>query len=239
LQPFFVVLEWQYPVITPMRKFIEQWKRAWRVRSFREQLVVTVPVLLISLVALRIFLEYIEHRSGVMIADPVLELLPVIDLTWITFALLCSGLVLGIATLCFRPYALVRTLRAFVVMTLLRIVYISFLPLDPPPEAIPLVDPFVQVLGSGVVLTRDLFFSGHTATMVLLALAVPWRDLKIVLSIGALAIAICDILQHVHYVIDVLTAPCFAYAAHGIAEWLTVKEPEPPKTLPSPSNRMM
>jgi len=43
-------------------------------------------------------------------------------------------------------------------------------PLDAPERLILLNDPFVQFIGSGEALTKDLFFSGHTATLFLLFL---------------------------------------------------------------------
>ena len=56
------------------------------------------------------------------------------------------------------------------------------LPFNPPPEMIPLNDPFVQFFGSGKLLTKDFFFSGHTATLFLLFLVIDKKPFKQLIS---------------------------------------------------------
>lgn len=209
-----------------MSKFTASWKQAWGIGGFRDQFVLTIPAVIVLLVVHRLFLEFIERRPGLQFADPILNFLPTVNLSWVTYALVYSGLVLGVVSLCFHPYPLLRALRAYALLLLFRIICLYFLPLAPPAGLIPLQDPIVS-LGSAVVLTRDLFFSERVAALSLVAFAIPWRDLRIVFSIGAIAVSICFLLQHVHYTIDLLAAPCFAYVSFGIAGWLTVKEPSP------------
>jgi hypothetical protein len=77
-----------------------------------------------------------------------------------------------------------------------------------------LEDPLVQVVGgASQALTRDLFFSGHTSTMFLLFLAVPGRSAKAFFLACTGAVACLVLVQHVHYAVDVLAAPPFAYVA--------------------------
>jgi membrane-associated phospholipid phosphatase len=82
---------------------------------------------------------------------------------------------------------------------------------------IPLHDPLVRLFGPGKLLTKDLFFSGHTSTLFLLALAVPGRIAKTLFVLCTAAVAFCVLAQHVHYAIDVLAAPLFAYASFRFA----------------------
>ncbi|MBC7884582.1 MAG: hypothetical protein H7X99_03860, partial [Saprospiraceae bacterium] len=82
-------------------------------------------------------------------------------------------------------------------------------------------DPVVEILFyGGDVLLKDLFFSGHTANLILVGLVVdvPW--LKRALFFFALVVGILVVLQHVHYSIDVVAAPFFAYAAYKICIFL-------------------
>ena len=112
-------------------------------------------------------------------------------------------------------------------MVLLRIAAMAVTPLEAPPGMIPLHDPLVRLFGPGRLLTKDLFFSGHTSTLFLLALAVPGRRWKAFFALCAAAVAFCVLAQHVHYAIDVLAAPLFAYASFRLAV-LARGEPESP-----------
>jgi hypothetical protein len=58
--------------------------------------------------------------------------------------------------------------------------------------------------------------------MALLAFTAQGKDLRIVFSCGAVLISALLLIQHVHYTIDVVAAPCFAYAAFGIGKSVTV-----------------
>jgi hypothetical protein len=206
-----------------MPKFISRWRNAWRIGFFRDQFLVSIAAFFIVLIVTLIFLDYVETRSGTTLGDPLLPLFPPIDLKWITYSLIYSGMLLGFVSLCLYPFDLLLAMRAFVVMMLLRITCLFLLPLDPPAGFIPLVDPFVQLPGIRPVFTRDLFFSWHTATMALFAFTAQWKDMKIIFSCTAGAVSALLLMQHAQYTIDVIAAPCFAYVAYGIAKWLTIE----------------
>jgi hypothetical protein len=188
------------------------WTEALRERRFRVRLALTLPAL-----ALARFLEWNEARSGAALPDPVLALLAPRDLTWLTFSLIYLGLALGVARLAIEPHALVLALEAYVVMVVLRIAAMWATPLEAPPGMIPLNDPLVRLFGPARLLTKDLFFSGHTATLFLLALAVPGRTWKALFALSAAAVGLSVLAQHVHYTVDVLAAPFFAYASYRVA----------------------
>jgi hypothetical protein len=71
-----------------------------------------------------------------------------------------------------------------------------------------------------VYLTKDLFFSGHTATTFLLLLYA-WRDrrLRWPMLVGHAAVVATVFLSHLHYTIDVLGAYAVAFTAFSLAEW--------------------
>jgi hypothetical protein len=196
------------------------WVEAWRDRGFRLRLALTLPALVAVLALLARFLDRVEVRPGVVLPDPVLALLTPRDLTWLTFGLIYLGILFGVARLATVPRRLVLTLQAYVVMVLFRIAVMGVTPLEAPPGMIPLLDPLVRLFGPGKVLTKDLFFSGHTSTLFLLALAVPGRRSKTLFLVCTAAVAVCVLAQHVHYTIDVLAAPFFAYASFRLARFL-------------------
>jgi membrane-associated phospholipid phosphatase len=193
------------------------WAEAWRDRRFRLRLALAVPALVAVLATLARFLTFVEARPGVVLPDPVLALLDPRDLTWLTFSLIYLGLAFGVARLARDPRALVLALEAYVLMVLFRIAAMWVTPLEAPPGMIPLHDPLVRLFGPGKLLTKDLFFSGHTSTLFLLALAVPGRRSKAFFLFCTAAVGISVLAQHVHYSIDVLAAPFFAYASFRIA----------------------
>jgi hypothetical protein len=192
------------------------WREAWRNKVMRVQIVATPFCLVLTLHALAAFLVWVEERSGARLSDPLLFAIPPRNRAWLIFATLYLALVFGLAVLAFHPRAMVIGVQAYVVMLLSRICVMYFTPLDPPADMIALRDPIIEIMGTGRILTRDLFFSGHTATLVLLLLAVPCRRFKPVLLAGAIAVAIGVLWQHVHYTVDVLVAPLFAFASHRV-----------------------
>jgi hypothetical protein len=176
------------------------------------------------------FLDRTEGRPGVVLPDPVLSLLPPRDLTWLIFGLIYLGIFFGVARLGAEPRRLVVALQAYVVMVLFRIAAMGVTPLEAPPGMIPLPDPLVRLFGPGKLLTKDLFFSGHTSTLFLLFLAVPGRRSKALFLFCTAAVAVCVLWQHVHYTIDVLVAPLFSYASFRLAVFFEKAAESPGRT---------
>ena len=197
------------------------WTEAWRSRTFRAHALVTPIALAATLNLLGHVLPWVERRTAVApLADPVLALLPPRDLTWLTFSLIYAGLIVGLARLLTRPRALVTGVQAYVVLLLLRMLAMYLTPLAAPPGMLPLRDPFAEFFTSTSLLTKDLFFSGHTSTMFLLFLAVPGREAKALFLFCTVTVGSALLWQHVHYAADVLAAPPFAYLAFHIASRL-------------------
>jgi membrane-associated phospholipid phosphatase len=91
--------------------------------------------------------------------------------------------------------------------------------LDPPTDMIALSDPLIETVATGKLLTRDLFFSGHTSTVFLMFLIARDARFKPVLLLCAFGVAAGVLLQHVHYTVDVIVAPLFAFASFRAVEW--------------------
>lgn len=203
---------------------ITSWRGALRGRVYRDQLVASVIILAITLTLTGSFLNYIGARMGAVLQDPLLSLFPPVNFKWITFSLMYSGIAFGFVSLLLYPYSLVLTLRALIVLVILRVICLYLVPLDPPVDALPLADPFIRLPGIRPVIERDLFFAWQTAILALFAFTARWKDMKIIFSLVAVAISILILLQHAHYTIDILAAPCFAYVAYSLAKWQTVQE---------------
>ncbi len=80
--------------------------------------------------------------------------------------------------------------------------------LEPPIGIIPLHDPIVDIIAyGGQVFNKDLFFSGHVATLTLFVLLEERPVMKKILILNTSIVAGLILLQRVHYTIDVISAP--------------------------------
>jgi hypothetical protein len=193
---------------------LSRWKEALHSPSFRLQLLLTVAILGILLLSYTHFLDWVELRPGVVLDDPLLASFQARKVTWIVFALIYGALVLGLGTLSARPAALLVALQSYSVVVAIRMAVMYVVPLDPPLGMIQLKDPFVQLFDTGVVLTKDLFFSGHVATVFLLFLTAQHRLLRLGFLLATVVVGAGLIWQHVHYTIDVLTAPFITFGCY-------------------------
>lgn len=192
------------------------WNTYFKTKPLLLELVLTLLFLIAVLSILARFLLFVEERSGVVLNDPLLALIPPQDLTWVIFLLIYGGLAAALTFLSKNPNHLVAALQTYIVMVVFRIIAMYLVPLEPPEGIIPLRDPLVEIFGTGQLLNKDLFFSGHTATMFIFFLTSEHRILRILFLSAAAFIAVLVIIQHVHYTIDVLAAPFFTYCSYSI-----------------------
>jgi hypothetical protein len=200
-----------------------EFREIFRNNKFKIEFFITITLLVLILVTLSNFLNFIERRNGVILNDPVLNLFDPVDLTWLTFGLIYVSLIAAIVFFSKKPQLLLLAFQSYILMIILRMIAMHLVSLNPPEKMIPLNDPLVEFFGTGQLLTKDLFFSGHTATLFLLFLLADLKSLKIFFLISTITLAISVLLQHVHYSIDVLAAPFFAYGSFKLIEKLRQK----------------
>ncbi|MFN3871822.1 MAG: phosphatase PAP2-related protein [Ignavibacterium sp.] len=199
------------------------WKEFISSKQNRVELISTLVFLSVVLFTLTRFLLYVESRNGFSFEDPLLKLFEPIDLTWLTFTLIYGSIITAIIYLISKPEKLLFTIQLYTLMVVVRIISMWLLPLNPPDKMITLVDPFVEFFGTGKTLTKDLFFSGHTATLFILFLTADTKNLKMIFLISTIGVAISVLLQHVHYSIDVFAAIFFTYASYSVLKTLKNK----------------
>ena len=188
-----------------------KWKTFIYDKKLAVQFFITLIVLIILLYFFPKFLAGVELREGVTLPDPFLAAFKAIDLTWLTFSLIYLSLIIALITFIPNPVTLMKALQCYSLMLLIRSLVMYVTPFNAPAGIILLNDPFVQFFGSGRILTKDLFFSGHTATLFLLFLLSGNKVLKIIFLMSTFIVGIAVLLQHVHYSVDVIAAPFFAY----------------------------
>jgi hypothetical protein len=192
------------------------WNQFWKNKTLRNEFLFTFILLLVLLYLFSNYLNYIESRQGIVLNDPVIKSFKPIDVTWFTFLLIYIGVVAAIISLSQFPERLTFAIQVYIVMVLFRIIAMYIVPLEPPASMIQLKDPVVEHIGTGIQINKDLFFSGHTATMFLLYLVSANKLLKNIYLVLTFLIAICVLIQHVHYTIDILSAPFFTFGSYSL-----------------------
>jgi hypothetical protein len=217
---------WQYAIPGEIAKasIRQNWIAAWESNYFKVVVLVTIAICGAIATFLPYYFSFIQARAGIYIADPILQLLTPVDVSVFIFSLLyiCVSICLGF--LAYFPKFLLKGAWAYSILTCLRMIVMLFVPLEAPKEMIYLVDPILSlIVYQEVTVTKDLFFSGHTATMAILAFGVPNKFLKGLFVFGTMIMAGLLLKQHVHYTVDVLVAPFFAYVAWKMAEKIEQK----------------
>lgn len=185
--------------------------------------------LLLAYIAPRI-LEINEVRDGFSFIDPVLSLFSPVDLTWWIFLLLYGGVFITFYYISDRPVRFMMGFQAYFFLLSSRLVAMWLLPLKAPETLIPLFDPFISSLSSGIVLKHDLFFSGHISVAVLFAFIVENKRMRFILVTLAVLMSVFILLQHVHYTIDIFVAPFFSFAIWRAIEAFNKKQGFTPET---------
>jgi len=204
-------------------ELIYSWTEAFKNGKFKATFLISLFVIVVMIFCYTKFLNFVEARDGFSFNDPILMLFNPIDLTWIIFLLLYTALLWGIFKLIRSPIALSGAMQVYTVMMVLRIVAMYLVPFEPPATMISLKDPFVEFFGTGQLLTKDLFFSGHTATMFILYLTAESKKDKNFFLLITIAIAVLVLVQHIHYTIDVIAAFPFTYCSYAFVKRINTK----------------
>lgn len=205
------------------KKIVDRWKEHFNTPFRIVNFLATIFLLLFVLYFMSNFLQFIEMRNGFAFTDPLLDLFQPIDVTYLLFILMYGMILFTIIVQVAKPDDLLILIRAYIFLLLFRTLGMYTLPLDAPLTIIELKDPFIEFFGSGDTFTKDLFFSGHTATSFLLFLAMKNKYIKPIFLVISISMATFVLLQHVHYTVDVIAAPFFAYGSFKLSEYIHYK----------------
>lgn len=197
---------------------VNAWRQAFQKPMFLLESILTVLALTVALFLCREVIHYAHTRPAVQLNDPVLRVFGPVSVRWPIFLVLWSSLIVSLRSLARSPRRFLTWLQAATILAVFRAVALFLVPLEPLPTIIPLADPVATIrTEGGAVITEDLFFSGHTATLFLLFLAVKPARLKLFLFAATVFAGFGVLLQHVHYSGDVFAAPFFAYGSWRLA----------------------
>lgn len=198
------------------------WQAAWQQPVFRRKLIIGLICILALLASFPYFFHTIEQHSGPVLHDWVLTQLTPYDVSLLIFGVIWAAALLLLVRMRYSPAIFMMFVYGYVLVSLSRMLSINLLPLNPPVGLIPMIDPITNAFYGEVYITKDLFYSGHTSTLVLIFLCLRQRRDRLFAFVGALIVGSLLLVQHVHYTIDVLGAFVFTYPLYWLGKWLAL-----------------
>lgn len=202
----------------------DRWKEALNTAPKRWRLISGSVIIFSIIIYLPYFFRHIEERQGTVLHDWVLEQIPAHNVSVIIFIIIWGTGLLTLYRAVYKPEIYILYAWALIFVCLARMLAISLVPLDPPIGLIKLADPLTGVFYGQAIITKDLFFSGHISTVVLIFLCLEKKSDKIISFFSIIAIAILLLVQHIHYTIDILAAPIVTYGCYRFAKYIFFKK---------------
>ncbi|MFM6947538.1 MAG: phosphatase PAP2-related protein [Aquirufa sp.] len=198
-----------------MKSFINSvntnWSIAWKQSSFRWNFILALLYFSIFPFKADDYFQWIQKREGIQLNDWILELIPAINFSYPIFTIIYLGVIYLLVQLLREPKKFIWFAWAFNLETSLRFLTIYCIPLNPPSDLIILQDPLAEIFiyGENLAITKDLFFSGHTATMIFICSFLTSKIERKMAIIFTGILIVLLLFQHIHYSIDIIGAIAF------------------------------
>jgi hypothetical protein len=200
--------------LTILVELKEEWQEAWQSSSFRKKTITGLLLALGIAATFPFFFQTIEKRSGYLLQDPIVAWLPPHNVSLAIFVIIWTICALTMVRAAQNPTIFLTFVWVWIPLTLMRLLAITLVPLEPPVGLVGLVDPISNFFYGEKFVTKDLFFSGHTSTVFLLCLCLTGRRDRLLALIATVAVGFLLLVQHVHYTLDVLGALLFTKIAY-------------------------
>lgn len=152
--------------------------------------------------------------------DWLLNAIPAHNVSWAIFTIIWGMGLYALWRGIEKPTIFITYLWTFIFVTILRVLAISLIPLDPPKGLMTLTDPLTGVFYGESNITKDLFFSGHTSVLYLCYLCLERKNDKLIALIATIAVACLLLVQHVHYTIDIIAAFFIVYPVNKFVKYM-------------------
>ncbi len=194
-----------------------RWVLSWQMPVFRQKLLMAVSILLCLTPVFPLFYQYIEKREGYVYHDILLQLIPAIDVSIPIFMITWGMALFTLTRVIQNPSLLLGLLYGIIVLNISRFITISLVPLNPPHGIIDIWDPITDMFYGESFVSKDLFYSGHTATQFMFFLLLEKKTDKWLALTTTILMGILVMVQHVHYTVDVIFAPPLTYLCYLLA----------------------
>ncbi len=204
------------PKLPNYRSHLKQsWKTAFTDPKFSLSFLGALAVFAIFPFKADDYFQWIQRREGAQWNDPILNSIPAINVSYPIFGIIYLSVIYMLYRLLQEPKRFLWFAWAFNLETAFRFATIYFVALNPPASLVDLHDPLAEIFiyGENMAITKDLFFSGHTATMVFVCYFLPSSKERRIAVILSIVLAALLLIQHVHYSLDVFAAPLFTLGA--------------------------
>jgi hypothetical protein len=198
-----------------------RWALAWNEQKFKQYTLIGLVLFIITLIILPLFFNFIEQREGHQINDILLNKLTPKNVSNWVFSIIWSMAVLTLIRCIQQPTIFLLFLWGFILLSFSRMISIIAVPLNPPKNLLELIDPISNTFYGSKFVTKDLFYSGHTATQFLMFLCLKNKWDKLATLISSFLIGALVLVQHIHYTIDVLAAPLLTYIVFMLVKKIT------------------
>lgn len=200
---------------------LNRWELAWQEPLFKQKFLFGIGLFTSLMPVFPVFYQYIEKRNGINQHDVLLHTLPSVDVSMPIFIITWAMAILLTIRALQNPAIFITFLYGFVALNVTRFITIGLVPFNPPVGLIPITDPLANYFYGHSYVTKDLFYSGHTATQFLFFMCLQKKKDKRMALFGTIAMGILVLIQHVHFTIDVVCAPFFAYLCYVVAKTIT------------------
>lgn len=172
-----------------------------------KNLVLAISLFSVVSYLFRLNLEKFEKIQGVLLNDFLLDILPTYDMSMEIFIILYFTVFAAFIFLLAYPVILNYTFGMYTIALSVRLMMLFLINLEPPVGMKLLYDPILAVSTyNGLVITKDLFFSGHCVSMFVCYFGMPNNFLRKMFGVFSLILTFMILIQHIHYTIDVLGA---------------------------------
>ncbi len=194
-----------------LSNLIAAWRSELKDKVFRTKLILMPALFLVYSAITQQLGNYIQMRQGVRLNDKLLTLFPSHDFSQYIFLLLYASLLTIIVTHLHKPKMILKVLEMHLFVAVVRQICILLLALEPPVGIIVLRDVFLEntVYPPDAPLTKDLFFSGHVASIWIYFLCATKNYLKVYFALATVLMSFMVLSMRVHYSYDVFGAIFF------------------------------
>ena len=195
------------------------WKEAFQNTRVRWAIIFcAVTFLLMFLYMPEYYRDVINPRKGILLNDPLLNMFTPRDWYIIIFFILYVAVAHTLFIYRNDAVVFITGVTVYCAVNIVRTITMYALTLEPPAGMILLRDPISSALYPETGFAKDLFFSGHVSTIMVVTLLDTNPVSKALKVAGTVIIAVLLAWQHVHYTIDLLAAPVITYVVFLIVK---------------------